>query len=166
MGEELNARVRFAKSDEGRLEPIELHVGGTLRLTGEILRTLRMGQFEAWANGRGRESLLAAIEANGGDLTQVTDDWCEAVGGDGRLDEADVRRLSLIVKRPNSWKLPDSFYADVFEKYTRLASAGSLAPAKEIADANGEEVTTVHRWVREARRRDKSLPRPGRGRRG
>jgi hypothetical protein len=55
---------------------------------------------------------------------------------------------------PNDLKKPDAFYALVAELYTALADSGSRRPAQEIADANKSvEVTTVHRWIKEARRR-------------
>jgi hypothetical protein len=46
----------------------------------------------------------------------------------------------------------DAFYREVADKYTAIASQAPN-PAARISDANGVPVTTVHRWVREARRR-------------
>lgn len=53
----------------------------------------------------------------------------------------------------------DAFYRRVARVYTR-AALRERAPAEAIARANRVPVTTIHRWVREARRR-KFLP-PGR----
>lgn len=62
-------------------------------------------------------------------------------------------------------KKPDSFYERVAEVFSE-AAAWSTRPAKEIAKANRPiEVTTVHRWVKEARRRGLLSPgEKGRGR--
>jgi hypothetical protein len=59
---------------------------------------------------------------------------------------------------------PPKFYEEVAWAYRELSAQGNR-PAMELAEANGVPVTTVHRWVKEARRRG-FLP-PGRkGRRG
>jgi hypothetical protein len=47
---------------------------------------------------------------------------------------------------------PDAFYAAVADAFLWLASV-SPRPAQELATANGVPVTTVHRWVREAKSR-------------
>lgn len=67
----------------------------------------------------------------------------------------------LIVKVPVSRAYGDDFYQSVADAYLAAAS-GSNRPAKEIAEVNDVPVATVHRWVKEARRR-KMLPtaRPG-----
>jgi hypothetical protein len=46
----------------------------------------------------------------------------------------------------------EDFYREVVQIYAGLASQ-VRDPAARIADANGVPVTTVHRWVKEARRR-------------
>lgn len=56
---------------------------------------------------------------------------------------------------------PDSFYAAVAEAFLWLSSVGNR-PAQELAEANGVPVTTVHRWVREAKSRG-LLVAPGKG---
>ena len=59
---------------------------------------------------------------------------------------------------------PDWFYQEVANQYGRLVAA-SNRPATEMAEVHGIPVTTVHRWVKEARRR--GFLGPGRkGRRG
>ena len=59
---------------------------------------------------------------------------------------------------------PDPFYREVANQYGQLV-ATSNRPAAEMAELHGIPVTTVHRWVKEARRR--GFLGPGRkGRRG
>lgn len=60
-------------------------------------------------------------------------------------------RLRLTV--PEGYRKPDSFYAAVAERFLWLATM-SNAPAQELAAANDVPLTTVHRWVREAKARD------------
>jgi hypothetical protein len=47
---------------------------------------------------------------------------------------------------------PDEFYEGVAALFLRYASETS-GPAQRVAEQYGVPVTTVHRWVREARRR-------------
>lgn len=47
----------------------------------------------------------------------------------------------------------DAFYIVVADAWLWLTAAGEPAPAKTIADANAQKLTTVHRWLKEARRR-------------
>jgi transposase-like protein len=54
---------------------------------------------------------------------------------------------------PVGLKRPDAFYAQVADLYSRLAAGGVRGPAARIAKANDLPVTTVHRWVKEARNR-------------
>jgi hypothetical protein len=60
-------------------------------------------------------------------------------------------------------KKPDAFYKQVAARY-RYYVAHGMAPAKEIAEDSDLPVTTVHRWIREARRRKLLEPTSTRGR--
>ncbi|MUN38982.1 hypothetical protein [Actinomadura litoris] len=64
------------------------------------------------------------------------------------------RGPSLKLRVPPPGKRPDSFYEQVAERYLWLASQGPK-PAEALARAQVDEVSpsTVHLWVREARRR-------------
>lgn len=59
----------------------------------------------------------------------------------------------LYVPVPDGHKKPDAFYEQVAERFTYLVAIGSKRPANELAEANGVPASTVHRWVKEARRR-------------
>jgi hypothetical protein len=51
-------------------------------------------------------------------------------------------------------RYPDTFYVEVGAVYRFLVErVGDRAPAQTLADANAVPVSTVHRWIREARRR-------------
>jgi hypothetical protein len=63
-----------------------------------------------------------------------------------------ARTRDFKLKVPGGRKRPDSFYRRVAELYT-LAAAHNAGPAVLLAKANGVPVTTVHRWIREARAR-------------
>ncbi len=71
-------------------------------------------------------------------------------------------RLKLHV--PDGHKKPDSFYEQVADRFAYLAGM-SARPARDLAEANDVPVTTVHGWVKEARRR-KLLASGERARRG
>lgn len=57
------------------------------------------------------------------------------------------------VQPPRDRPYPDEFYADVAQVYRELVADRRLAPAPTIAEMACVPITTVHRWVREARSR-------------
>jgi hypothetical protein len=61
-----------------------------------------------------------------------------------------VRNLRLSV--PEGQPKPDSFYRKVAHLYSEV-QVNTARPAAVIAEANGIPVSTVHGWVKEARRR-------------
>jgi hypothetical protein len=61
-------------------------------------------------------------------------------------------RPRLRVKDPGTRRKPDDFYKRIGALYLDQASI-SDRPAQDIAEANGLPVTTVHRWLKEARNR-------------
>jgi hypothetical protein len=63
-----------------------------------------------------------------------------------------TRARDLKVRVPRGHKRPDSFYAQVAEVYGAAQATGPR-PAVRLAKANGVPVSTIHRWMREARRR-------------
>lgn len=69
-----------------------------------------------------------------------------------------ILKLSI----PTGGKKPDSFYEQVATRWTWLTitkpRGGPRRPANELAEANDVPVTTVHRWVKEARRRGMLAP--------
>ena len=65
--------------------------------------------------------------------------------------------MILKLRVPEGGKKPDSFYEQLAARWTWLTitrpRGGRHRPASELAEANGVPVSTVHRWVKEARRR-------------
>ena len=61
------------------------------------------------------------------------------------------------IKVPKGRKRPDSFYREVASLFSIAAASGSR-PAERIAKANRVPPSTVHRWVKEARRRGVMSP--------
>jgi transposase len=93
------------------------------------------------------------------------------------IDLADMLRLGRL---PEAWIAPPAtrelrelvrYRAKLVALRSGLkaqvhAVLGRLAPAQTIAEANGVPVTTVHRWIREARRRGSLPPARGKGQAG
>lgn len=73
---------------------------------------------------------------------------------------------SLRLRIPAGTKRPDSFYKKVAELYTALTASGTHKPAQVIAEANDVPVTTVRRWIKEARARKVLAPADRAGRAG
>jgi transposase-like protein len=63
-----------------------------------------------------------------------------------------VAAPQLKLQIPKGGKRPDDFYGRVAEAYSWLAGR-SRHPAGDLARENSVPDTTVHRWVKEARRR-------------
>lgn len=76
-----------------------------------------------------------------------------------------IRRPPYRLKRPTKGRYPDGFYAAVAAAYERAVTERK-APAQTIADVSEVPVTTVHRWIRESRRRGFLLPARGKGQAG
>lgn len=125
-------------------------------VNGGIMRNLPLARMEAAADMRQVplnpdyypwHSLERAVPSIYG-ADPAEDAWMVFPGSWEHGNE----ELSLTIEVPEGSKRPDSFYADVAERYRRL-SVQAKRPAEELAIANGVPVTTVHRWVKEARRR-------------
>jgi hypothetical protein len=65
---------------------------------------------------------------------------------------AEAQRTALQLDVPRTRRYGDGFYQQVAEAYSALARTGK-APGPALAEANEVPVSTVHRWVKEARRR-------------
>jgi hypothetical protein len=76
-----------------------------------------------------------------------------------------LRKLRLGKPVAAGRRYPDEHYRRVAEAYLAAVSSGG-APNQMIAVANGVPVTTVRRWVAEARRRGFLSPAQGAGRAG
>jgi hypothetical protein len=148
--------VRFAKNDAGRWEPMELRMDAETPLDSTALRRVSLTAMESCANGIAREHLETRLHHD-----EPKPWWRPPHMQPGEAWHPE-RRLRSKLAIPA--KKSDTFYKRVAVRYSQLA-ARSNRPAVEMANANGVPVTTVHRWVKEARRRG-FLPPGQKGRRG
>ncbi|MGH3710484.1 MAG: hypothetical protein ACRDRQ_20785 [Pseudonocardiaceae bacterium] len=165
--------VRFRERN-GRLVISELYVHAA-EITPEILQRLSLRRLEAELNaaprlepGQRYSGLDAAVMADflrscgeGEPEPSLTDlrERARQQTRQGRSEEPDRPQLT----RPDG-AVPEEFYprvAAVYREYAQL----TRAPAKEMAAEAGVPVTTVHRWIREARRRG-FLPSANKGKAG
>lgn len=156
--------LRFRPDSTGRLRVVEM-LAQTRKepLDAGHLRSLPLHKLEAAANDGG---MKRAIEAN----LDVSVDPAKTLHGPGGGFGGDSdgalaaptskppkpRRLST----PKSDVYPEAFFSRVADHYRWYVETGSRRPAAQIAEDADVAVTTVHRWIREARRRG-HLP-PGR----
>jgi hypothetical protein len=161
--------VRFGLRGE-RIEAREFYLAAENGIDGGMLRAIPMGQVEALANwSAAAEILKECIRSEAGaPVRDLGNFWREVVPDDSRelqfanwmlprreWQDVPPGRLDI----PPAGKKPDGFYRDVAEKYGALA-ASCRDPATRMAEANKVPRSTVHRWVKEARRR--GLMQPGR----
>lgn len=69
----------------------------------------------------------------------------------------DFKHRPLHIPDPRTRKKPDDFYRDVATAYAWAAQV-ARNPAQALADENHVNTTTVHRWLKEARRRKLAPP--------
>jgi len=133
-------QIRFRRGRGGRLVIGELYTVGDQPLEGRMLRRLPLGAIETWANGPGnREAIEARLDIPGPDLRQQADTFATTFG----TSSARSPQLSVPAASP----YPTSFYRQVAEKFAAGIPAGVLAAANDVP------VSTVYRWIKEARDR-------------
>lgn len=154
--------LRFAEEDH-RFRVAELCIrfpreGGELRgeVTGSLLRALPLGQLEAHANSPEWAEIIRACIANDAQAveTESSKFWDEMAAW-GPLDmpmPTGVAAMFGVIDVPSEAKRSDAFYSEVAAVYSRWAAV-VRNPAVRIAAVNNVPVSTVHRWVKEARRR-------------
>jgi hypothetical protein len=160
-------------------------------LRTEMLRKLKLGRIEGLANRPDlRDDIVEASQNPGPDLHRAaayftttvfspihwvarslaaqhpeSDEpqapYPEPIYPDPTASIKNIRRRSLKLKVPKGPKYPDSFYKRLAELYGYLSRVSSR-PVADLAEANEVPKTTVHRWIKEARRRGLL----GKGRRG
>jgi hypothetical protein len=119
------------------------------RVTARDLRDFPLGKIEVWVNQLAQQGLVDVLNAKLSDTVQF--------GVEGTATWA-PKLPPVPAKGPKG----DDFYRFVGEVYGKAAVV-STRPAAELAKAWEVPVTTVHRWVREARRRGHLRPaEPGR----
>jgi hypothetical protein len=183
-------RLRFTEI-EGRLEVEEISIRGG-GLTGEDLRALPLGSIRELANSpfwlnrvrsHTRQAAGEPVDLEG--RAETADSSTGGLSVDEERVDAVVRPATVAIgiqipqvhastdrprkprmkfRIPEGRRKPDDFYRRVAEAYSWLRGyEQSRSPASDLAEINGVPVTTVHRWVKEARRRGLLGPgRPGR----
>lgn len=152
----------------------ELHFQGMdTGVTGTDLRALPLGRIEAAVNhpdvrrqvwDRAKGYHLALDDAEYGKVpVGAPHELAPTVSGPFGKGRRQRPKVKLAV--PGSRRYPDAFYEQVAEAYSLLA-ARREPPAQALAAANAVPITTVNRWVKEARRRGLLAPAPFRGQRG
>jgi len=148
--------VRFALcTDESQVyEIVEIHGLATAgAISGRYLRELPLGRMELVVNLPVHRAQMARFaQSRGGDLGITwpgvdLDYMTEVVVGKRRR-----RRPRMRLDIPEGNRKPDKFYEQVAYRWGVLQAEGAKAAA-ELAEANDVPVTTVYRWVKEARRR-------------
>lgn len=175
--------LRVEEREDGRLRIVELLLSAPGGLSGTLLRDLPLGAWEAQINAPEMAALLRGRLAQGcalsyddlpfkhemmtmdvGPMPRDADDGALELhfpsGSIGTAVAIPVEpELDLDVSASRASKRPDAFYRAVADAYSWLAGRGRR-PAVELATINGVPATTVHRWIKEARRR--GLLGPGR----
>jgi hypothetical protein len=103
----------------------------------EMLRSIPVHRIEAAYN---------SIENQG--MARKSIDQRICLGTGHSVAAPTDRRIAV----PAGGKYPDAFYRSVAMLYQSLVVAGER-PAPVIAEANAVPVSTVHRWIKEARAR-------------
>jgi hypothetical protein len=153
----IEGRVEFAHVPAtDRLVIVQLEVTATVErpIDTERWRRVPLGFLEQLANLPEHRRVLERKRRG----TPVPLDLAEALLP-GTLADYEL------AARKHGGRYPDGFYDDVAAAYQR-AVRRRKAPAQTIAQANGVPVTTVHRWIREARRRGSLPPARGKGQAG
>lgn len=156
-----HSQARFADFPPGAKAPLVVHEtvirvgfdGGTA--TAAAARDVPLARLEAALNLRllqhgglpaENEFPFTAMQAPPPDFP--SEEWRQYPDGPHRRP----RGPSLKLRVPPAGSRTDAFYEQVAERYLWLASQGPR-PAEELARANDVSPSTVHLWVREARRR-------------
>lgn len=154
--------VRFAEGPPPghRLQIVELHIDTSTfgSVSGPFLRSFPIQRLESAAN---RPKYYDAVRL----LV-----WRQEVPVLNLAELAPVKTSIVPASAPRSLRkqlraLPDgqkkrsdNFYREVAELHAELTARGSRRPAVDIASVNGVPPTTVHRWMKEARRRGLVAP--------
>lgn len=173
--------LRIHERDDGRLRIVEILLYDGAGISGAMLRDLPLGAWEAQMNAPEMAALLRERLADDGpyalsDLESEHDSvWMDelpADADDGALEfhfsTSDLKSFVAVAVEPQldvgadqlpPGKRPDAFYRAVADAYSWLG--GHMRhPAVELAEINHVPTSTVHRWIKEARRR--GLLGPGR----
>lgn len=172
-----SVHARIASRIDGRVIITDLYVHGD-DITTATMRALPLGRIEAFANAVATGSdvpfetsdlvvesvpLLVSVGVHSDSDVSMSELRSRVEGGEARSADARKRKRRPPLTRPDGSD-PDVFYQRVAAAYGELVLTTSK-PAKLLAEEADVPVPTVHRWVREARRRG-FLPKARKGRAG
>lgn len=150
----VSLHVRLQPGEDGRFVISSMLLDARAGVTADLLRQVQPARIEASFNLRG-------------DARTLSHEVAADVLGAGRVDDditlGELRRRTQVMPpedrqgrtplgRPDGTDT-EGFYRRVAEAY-RDAASDSRRPAAVLAEEAGVPVTTVHRWIREARRRN------------
>jgi hypothetical protein len=168
--EDVDERVAVRLADSsGRFTVVEVRVLYERGVTGRTMRQLPLARIEAAANDPSQRSKIGdAIEEGSPVIDWETADsplQSPAFRDPWRVAQRQSRRFrrdTTRIKVPKTKRKPDRFYETVAIAFTAKVRQGSRTPAGDLAKQVRVPRTTIHRWVKEARRRG-LMPKAGRG---
>ncbi len=136
-----------------RAAQLERAEGG---LNARIMRAIPIGRLEAALNRPSHAALVERAVPAGLNIELLDDDQVmHPISGPWPwwvVNPDPPPAVDLGLEGRSAYGKPDSFYERVADLFSYLAGM-SDRPATDLAEANGVPVTTVHGWVKEARRR-------------
>ncbi len=137
-----------------RAAQLERAEGG---LNARIMRAIPIGRLEAALNRPSHAALVERVVPAGLNVPPLDDDQVvDATSGHPwpwwAVFPDPPPAVDLRLEGRGAYGKPDSFYERVADIFSYLAGM-SDRPATVLAEANGVPVSTVHGWVKEARRR-------------
>jgi hypothetical protein len=133
----------------GRLRIVGIRVQNPDGVTHDAIRSVPVTQLEAKLNEK-RVDAAATPEPVAARVVLPTGGWPSPTADELYLSDE-------YFENPDGRGYGQEMYERVAMLYSRCV-AGGVRPAKAIAEANGVPVGTVHRWIREARRRGVLAP--------
>lgn len=159
-GPEPDSRIhyRIERADDERFVVTNVLIHGP-HVTSDVLRQIPVARVEALANLADATRRADDPSADAG-IVMFADTLSIGRSDDElTLGKLRSREPKAAPKAPERLQLarpdgsdPDAFYRDVARAYSSAAQE-SRRPAAVLAEEAGVPVTTVHRWIREARRR-------------
>ena len=147
-----------------RARIVGVYISDMTRVSQAGLRSLPLRHFEAIVNQnpeawgvddravtRGHAAVLKAVNLEDPSPAPQTHPW-------GENEELPFAEEDLMKFRDDNRSKPDEFYQYVADMYGAIVRRGERGPATVIAGSMSVPVTTVHRWVREARARGLMAP--------
>lgn len=138
------AALKLRETKAGRIVVIEARFMNRDGLRATDLR-IPLGRIEAIVNGPTASEVLRGLTPRVQGRAVM------------RPGQSSYKKGLRIQQSEGQRKRPDEFYREVADLYAS-AKEWSTNPAQELANANDVPLTTIHRWIKEARRRGLAAP--------